>query len=176
MAYQLTEAELTAIRDSLGIGLNSDVEGLKLALVRLAHDGSDQAMDILREARSRIPSALRGFFGCAWDECSYFNFLGKVDEVCLPPEELAGLLALPDTAAEVAECEALEDLLADRGVIVELISGTPIQVRLAYVRRLLDSLGELRYRGTGFVHFDGCAGSCDKCIQRTWCDVPDKSA
>lgn len=175
MVHQLTETEIDGIRKILVPEGKAEHEAMKLTMVRLAHDGSDAALEILKQARATIPAALRGFFECAWDECSYFNFIAKVDEVALSPDALLDLLqsGQRDEAKLEEECRQLEEALAEKGVLVDLVQGVPLKVRLAYVSRLRETLGDLRYRGSGFVHFDGCTGSCDFCIQKDWCDVAD---
>lgn len=174
MQRSLTDQELDVIDSAfkLAPGLKLDYESLKLAMVKLAHDGSDRAIAILSAARVLMPPTLRGFFECAWDECTYLNFIGKVNDVRIDLESLPALIATSEGSdEELAEkCQAIEDDLATRGVLVDLRLGVPIQLRLAYVRRLVESLGELRYHGSGFVHFDGCTNECIDCIQRQWCD------
>lgn len=148
-------------------------ETVKLLLVRLAHDGSDVAMDCMRRFRKVCPGPLRGFFECAWDECSYFNFISKVDEISLQPQDAASMISankLPQDQVD-AECLELEQQLAEKGVMIDLVKGVPAVLRLAYVRNLSKKLDGMRYHGSGFVHFDGCTGSCDWCAQREWCDV-----
>ncbi len=169
---QLSESELEVIRGTFRRSNGTDHEMMKMSMVRLAHDGSDRAMEILRELRATLPPQLRGFYECAWDECSYFNFISKVDEVSIQPGAAESLLATEADEQEMdSQCRQMEDELADRGVLVDLVPGVPVAIRLAYVKRLLETIGTMRYHGSGFVHFDGCTGSCDWCIQRTWCDV-----
>jgi hypothetical protein len=174
---KLSDQELRSLSRLLAEPSRVGTEALKAALVRLAHDAGDEAVEILGRARGRIPPSLRGFFECAWDECCYFNFVSHVSDVSLTGEDLQAETDLDRmTEDELSvECEELEMELAERGVLVDLVPGLPVRIRLAYVRRLLESIGELRYLGSGFVHFDGCSSACSCCIQRPWCDLAEET-
>ena len=166
-----TEEEYTKAERCL-LDPNSNHETMKLTMVRLGHDGTDRAMDVLSRAKEKIPYVLKGFFDCAWDECSYFNFISKMEEVKVTQADVDELIATGLSEEEMeSQLIELEDELANRGVLVDLVSNLPIAIRLAYTMKLISSLNGSKYQGAGFVHFDGCGGQCDECVQHLHCDV-----
>lgn len=152
----------------------ADHETVKLCMVRLAHDGSDASVETLKAYKSRVPLVLRGFFECAWDECSYFNFIDKVGAVVVTPEDTVVdySVSMFDLQKEIAD---VEEVLADRGILVDTVRDLPDAIQLAYMKRLVVATADARYLGSGFVHFDGCDGNCDGCIQSPWCYVTPMS-
>ena len=147
----------------------TDREAMKRIMVRLAHDAGDNAMDVLYRARGSIPVGILGFFECAWDDCAYLNFFEKIGEVSFGPLP-SEIVDMPLDEAN-KNLTAIEETLAARGILIALVPELPVAHRLHYVMALRTMIGELAFQGSGFVHFDGCDGTCVKCAQRQWCEV-----
>ncbi len=147
---------------------------LEEAMVYLAHEGSDEAVSLLKEYGKNVPENLKYFYDCAYDEAAYFNFVEKTQDMKIKVETPKNFK--PEENGEKLEqlerdCRSIEERLAEKGIIVSLCEKLPVELRKKYVEKLDELLKGFRFKSDGFIHFDGCSGYCEECFQFQWCDV-----
>jgi len=91
-----------------------------------------------------------------------WNFRADFGELGVPE-------ALTDAQIE-QELARIEELLAGRGICIELQDGVPRRLVYGYLRRELHETS-FEFLGSGTrIHLNACTGYCPGCFQRPWCD------
>jgi len=72
----------------------------------------------------------------------------------------------------ISVTEAIEEFLETNGILVELFPKVPPLTKYRYiVEEVLPESVPAEIPESGAVHFTGCTGWCEKCIQKEYCEA-----
>lgn len=123
-------------------------------MLELAHDASDEALAILRDAQGIFDDDLEAFRQCAFDEGCFFNTEGKLDPIFAALDLLNPTAACGTQNELRAEMQDIEQQLGERGFAVSYDPQAPLGRVVSRMRLLLANLGDIRHEGTGIIVFD----------------------
>jgi len=156
MNDQLSPSDLATIESLFKPSSDAPDTLRRTALMALAHDGTERALQCLERIKPMIYEAdLRAWFQLALEECSYFCISARLDPIL---ERLGDLKELaPATGTEEAleqEYQRLDEELCARGFCVDFSEKVDPGRQVAVLRAFLGAIGELRHQGEGQLHID----------------------
>lgn len=158
--HQLSKSDIQTIEALFRPSSDAPDALRRTALVALAHDGTERALQCLERISPMIYDAdLRAWFTMALGECSYFCVSARLDPIL---ERLGDLKDLPDATGSEEQLEQeyhrLEDEAGARGFWIYFHDDEKTGRQVAVLRAFLGAIGDLRCQGEGKILIDDWCG------------------